>query len=153
MRQFWRFCKLRTYYAYCLPGYLLHCCWCVDIEIILKLIQIYKLFCIQCRRDYYQHGHMNQDWRMTTLRIWTVKFQYKHSSMHKVRDLSKNSTVHIANCRHVMLPARWTAWRHLPKNSVDCQHMRSTLCLKTNETDVTHYKFDADQPIFIIFGR
>jgi len=28
----------------------------------------------------------------------------------------------------------------------------STLCLK-NDTDVTHYKFNAHQPILVIFGR
>jgi len=28
-----------------------------------------------------------------------------------------------------------------------------TLCLKKNETDVTHYRFNPHQPISVIFGR
>ena len=29
----------------------------------------------------------------------------------------------------------------------------TTLCLKKNDTDVTHYRFNTHQPILVIFGR
>jgi len=31
------------------------------LKMILKLIQIYELFCIDCRRDCYQHSHIYRD--------------------------------------------------------------------------------------------
>ena len=31
--------------------------------------------------------------------------------------------------------------------------MKTTLCLKNNDTDVAHYNFNAHQPILVIFGR
>jgi len=44
------------------------------MRIILKLIQIYKS-ATECRRDYYQHSHVTQDARMTTLQNFTFNFQ------------------------------------------------------------------------------